>query len=111
MTEKEAIRAIETIKSNMPTIGYYMIREALDMAIPALEEIQQYRTIGTVNECRAAVYKTIPQKPTVAKDKYSNVYACPCCGYILIHKDETGYFCGQKYRFCPECGERLKWED
>lgn len=48
MTEKlieNETQAIEAIKSNMPTSGYYMLREALDMAIKALEEIQQYREI------------------------------------------------------------------
>lgn len=39
--------AIEAIKANMPTSGYQMLRESLDMAIKALEEIQQYREIGT----------------------------------------------------------------
>ena len=35
--------AIETIKSNKPTSGYEMLREALDMAIAALEEQQRRR--------------------------------------------------------------------
>lgn len=47
--------AIEAIKANMPTSGYQMLRESLDMAIKALEEIQQYREIGTVEECRKSV--------------------------------------------------------
>lgn len=55
MTENEVLiktpeEAIETIKSNMPTSGYQMLRESLDMAIIALKEIQQYREIGTVEE-------------------------------------------------------------
>lgn len=59
MTENEVLiktpeEAIETIKSNMPTSGYQMLRESLDMAIIALKEIQQYREIGTVEECREA---------------------------------------------------------
>lgn len=44
--------AIEAIKANMPTSGYQMLRESLDMAIKALEEIQQYREIGTVEEIK-----------------------------------------------------------
>lgn len=60
MTENQVLiktpeEAIETIKSNMPTSGYQMLRESLDMAIIALKEIQQYRKIGTVEECREAV--------------------------------------------------------
>lgn len=60
MTENQVLiktpeEAIETIKSNMPTSGYQMLRESLEMAITALKEIQQYRAIGTVEECREAV--------------------------------------------------------
>ena len=53
MTEKlirNENEAIEAIKENMPTSGYQMLRESLDIAIKALEEIQQYRAIGTVEE-------------------------------------------------------------
>ena len=60
MTENEVLiktpeEAIETIKSNMPTSGYQMLRESLEMAITALKEVQQYREIGTVEECQEAV--------------------------------------------------------
>lgn len=51
---KNETEAIETIKSNMPISGYVMLRESLNMAIQALEEIQKYREIGTVEECREA---------------------------------------------------------
>ena len=55
MTENEVLiktpeEAIETIKSNMPTSGYQMLRESLDMAIEALKEVQQYREIGASPE-------------------------------------------------------------
>lgn len=47
MTENEVLiktpEAIETIKSNMPTSGYYMLRESLAMAIEALEKVQHYQ--------------------------------------------------------------------
>lgn len=46
-------KAIEVIKSNMPTSGYYMLRESLDIAIKALEYIQEYRKLGTVEEIKA----------------------------------------------------------
>ena len=57
MTENEVLiktpeEAIETIKSNMPTSGYQMLRESLDMAIIALKEVQQYREIGTVEQVK-----------------------------------------------------------
>lgn len=36
--------------------------EALNMAICALKEVQQYREIGTVEECQEAVDKQKPKK-------------------------------------------------
>ena len=52
MTPEEAIEIIETTK------GLYKpkaVQDAFDMAAQALKEIQQYREIGTVEECREAV--------------------------------------------------------
>ena len=42
MTENEAIKAI---KDNKPTSGYYILNEALDMAIQALETVQKYKEL------------------------------------------------------------------
>lgn len=60
--------AIEAIKANMPTSGYQMLRESLDMAIIALKEVQQYREIGTVEECKELAYiVNIAEKEELAK--------------------------------------------
>ena len=48
--------------------------------------------------------------PEIHKNKYSSVYTCPSCNLVLINKDETGWFCGKHYKFCPDCGQRIKWE-
>ncbi|OUP21387.1 hypothetical protein B5F29_02590 [Lachnoclostridium sp. An196] len=98
--------AIETIKSNMPTSGYQMLRESLDMAITALEEIPQYWAIGTVEECREAAENQIPKTPDYEGDGYADghmvydTWICPNCGeyYEVDHDD---------YRYCPNCGQAL----
>lgn len=59
MTENEAI---ERIKYRMLTAEHVAGEggmEDLEMAIKALEEIQQYRAIDTVEECRAAMGRWI----------------------------------------------------
>ena len=50
MTENEAIREFQNIR---PLSGMIPVRmaEAVDTAIQALEEVQQYRQICTVEEC------------------------------------------------------------
>ena len=123
MTENEVLiktteEAIETIKSNMPTSGYQMLRESLDMAIIALKEIQQYREIGTVEECREAVEK---QKPKAPKDSLKiepvinengayvdadvAVYLlCPNCGEMVGIDENVD-------KFCHECGQAIQWDE
>ena len=49
MTEQEAIKII---KHKVGRFQNDMINDALDMAIKALEDVQQHRAIGTVEECR-----------------------------------------------------------
>ena len=58
MTEREVIEALKLeggieITGNPGRVTKFF--EALDMAISALKEIQQYRKIGTVEECRKSV--------------------------------------------------------
>lgn len=45
--------------------------EACKVAIEALKEIQMYREIGTVEECREAVEKQKPKKPRDIEYDYS----------------------------------------
>ena len=110
--------AIETIKSNMPISGYQMLRESLNMAIEALEEVRQYREIGTVEECREAVEKQKPKKPKDSLkinpvidgngayvDADMTVYLlCPNCGEMVGIEDNCD-------RFCHECGQAIDNEN
>ena len=91
--------AIEAIKANMPTSGYQMLRESLDMAIKALEEIQQYLEIGTVEEFREAQEKQEPIFAEVIVNGW-NSFKCPSCGREL----EIGY------KHCIWCGQHLKYK-
>ena len=87
---------------------------AIEEAIKALEEIQQYREIGTVEECRKAVEKQKPQKPKDSLkidpvidengayvDADTTVYLlCPSCGEMVGIEDNCD-------RFCRECGQAI----
>ena len=58
-----------------------------------LEELKQYRAIGTVNECRVAVDKMKPKKTAIEAIK---VHICPVCGSSGI------------YDYCGNCGQRVQ---
>lgn len=109
MTENEAIKELETSidLARMCTQNYERKNEiqGYEMAIKALEEVQQYRQIGTVEECREAVEKQTAKKvksisPVKDGDSYVCLIGrCPCCGDIL---EENTVYC--------DCGQRLDWE-
>lgn len=80
----------------------YMERNlALTEAVKALTEIQQYREIGTVEECREAREKQIAKKPI-----HGGLYACPNCHTIMLQ----GAF-EARGKCCKECGQVLDWSE
>lgn len=98
MTENEAIDELNTSidLAKMCTGNLERKREVqgYETAIKALEEIQQYRAIGTVEECRTAIEK---QKKGLLADEAKRIAAkaiCIGCGYL------TGYECSYKGGNC-----------
>ena len=87
------------------TIG----KMACDIAISALREIQQYREIGTVEECRKAVEK---QKAKEIIIRNWNPTKCPTCGHELSESLGDGYYKHPTFlERCPECGQAIRWEE
>lgn len=118
MTENEAIKIhigdcekrIERIKGFMESNCDADISECcrnvrvLEKSIQALEEIQAYRAIGTVEECRIAVERMKPKK--AVKDEYDRL-TCPNCTWI-VYQDEYG---GRSLPCCENCGQAIDWSE
>ena len=110
MTENEAIdelnASIDLAKMCTENLERKREVQGYETAIKALEEIQQYREIGTVEECRAAMEKQTAKKvKSISQVKDGDSYVgligrCPCCGDIL---EEDTVYC--------DCGQRLDWGD
>lgn len=75
MTENEAIREFQNIRPHSRMIPVRMA-EAVDTAIQALEDVQQYRKIGTVEECRAAMEKQNVNKELEIHDEKHTLECC-----------------------------------
>ena len=101
MTENEAIQALRIMTTLRvhPTYGWQEMSEVRDMSISALKEIQQYREIGTVEECQKAAEKQMPMK---IKEIHVDEYFCPACG--VENNCDQGVV-GDKY--CPMCGQAI----
>ena len=76
------------------------------MSIQALEEVEQYRALGTVEELKKAREKQIPATPCIEGDGYADGYLvydtwiCPNCDteYEIDYDD---------YDYCPKCGQAI----
>lgn len=94
MTESEAIEELRTSinLAKMCEQNRERKKEILgyEMAIQALEEIQQYRAIGTPEECRAAVEK----QTAISREIIEGKYFCPKCHNLAPYPMYCG--CGQK---------------
>lgn len=84
---------------------------AIEEAIEALKEVQRYREIGTVEECREAMEKQTPKAPYYEGDGYDNkgeliydTWICPNCG----ERYEVDY---DDYEHCPKCGQAIDNEN
>ena len=127
MTENEtiAVRFIENIKNHAmvtldhiakeePSVSplvYKGREEKADTILTMVEELKQYRQIGTLEECRTAVEKQTARKGIREKIKKGynrgmHHYYCPVC----YEKGDLR----KKYNvglYCSDCGQKLDWED
>lgn len=105
MTENEAIEKIKDLSD----MGFQSYRDAKKMAISALREIQQYREIGSVEECREAVDKQKSKKCAIDSCPDHTHYECPSCGKIQLSVYKSGFpRLGRITRYCENCGQALE---
>lgn len=96
MKENEAIEYLQNrylvvgSPANPPKEECEKHNEVVEMAIKALEEVQQYRQIGTPEECRAAVEK----QKAISREIIEGKYFCPKCHNLAPYPMYCR--CGQK---------------
>ena len=110
LSEIQQYRTIGTVEEIEPYIRLAeklnvcdLVREnaGLSNKIKFLElELESYKKIGTVTECRAAMEKQRPKKPIKG-------VCCPSCGWIVF-SDEKGH---EDIPHCISCGQALDWSD
>ena len=87
-------------------------RKVKEHAMTIYWALKKYEDTGLTPEQIMELKERDTEKaPEIHKNKRSSVYTCPSCNLVLINKDEKGWFCGEHYKFCPDCGQRIKWEN
>ena len=121
MTEQEAIEQLknmfpkkcEMVKGRLKG-GFDDLEsdggKAILLAISALEEIQQYRALGTVEELREVREKQIAKKPIRHTETiYDTRFEYFFCGKCYQEKKVVSIqrFC----KYCFECGNGIDWSE
>lgn len=76
-------------------------------------ELQQYRAIGTVEECRAAMERQREKKPNKRADTHTDLvryYYCPVCGRYFGQAGVHSVICFNTPKYCI-CGQAIDWSD
>lgn len=82
MTENEVLEYLKSSKRKSDMLGILPGSDIGNTIIKALEELKQYRTIGTVGECQKAmtvrreVQEIVDQQLIAGEDSYEEIYAC-----------------------------------
>lgn len=124
MTEQEALERIYL----KLIAGTPKDQDASDIAISVFEEIQQYREIGTVEECREAREKQILKRPVwkegrsvickdyadrhgeVEENKWAD-WVCPNCGWFVGEQYISRRHNQNKSNYCSRCGQAIQWDE
>lgn len=81
------------------------INEACVIACDAIDELQEYKQLGTLDEVREAMEKQKKKKP---KGDLHSVphYRCPNCNStVKIYQNS------KKDEICKWCGQRIEWSE
>ena len=107
-----AIKALEEVQQYREIGTPEELQDMKNNYFEALSDWRQYRKIGTLEECRAAIEKQTAKKPKEYEDKY---YDCPTCGNVLLHKwDKYLDKLMDKSNglpYCLGCGQKLDWRN
>lgn len=90
-TFEETIKTAENLMKNEKNIFKWdVLRHLKDFVETYQKEIQQYCTIGTVKECRAAV----EMQTAIPRELIEGKYFCPKCHNLMPYPGYCGF--GQK---------------
>ena len=106
MTVQEAIEDLKEIFSEHELdFPWQDTLKVLNIAIKCMEEVEQYRALGTVEELKEAREKQVAKKPIGIHTDYK----CSVCGRRV--RSGKGSSSRQRDNFCQRCGQRISWTE
>ena len=111
MTENEALELMKSlqISKDCELVKTFDFKATV---IKALENLQQYRAIGTIEEFNVLKEKSVAKKPIEKVLPYSEEFGfnsewkCPTCGAYVGYFSE-GMSEPEQMEYCNECGQHI----
>ncbi len=107
-----AIQALEEVQQYRAIGTPEGLQDMKSNYFEALSDWRQYRKIGTLEECRTAREKQISKKPIIKQyfeDSEEKYLCCPTCGEILTDRIPADN--KTFYFHCMNCGQKFDWGD
>lgn len=106
-----AIKALEEVQQYREIGSVEQMKNQKENLSVAYRIISDYESIGTVEECRKAVEKQKAKKCDVTKDNFRIYYKCPTCNHCLRVEYNHGSWMGKKSKNCSKCGQAIQWDE
>lgn len=91
------------------TVDY--INEAILLTKADETLLSEYKAIGTVEECKEAKEKQTSQKPNIWGDGYDDKGNMIYDTYDCPNCGKSYELDYQEYKYCPSCGQAIDWSE
>ena len=76
------------------------------------EKLEKYEAIGTIEEFKALKEKNEPKKIEFMHNRSDIVSVWKChCGNVFLTKHKEGILDGTDVNYCCKCGQKIDWGD
>lgn len=104
MDYQEVVELLKSANRSNDMVGILPKSDISKFIIHAMQELREYKQLGTLEEARYAVGKQKKKKPIEDSHhgiRYTEVYRCPSC---------NGIFSGRGFaKYCFHCGQAIDW--
>lgn len=106
MDYQEVVELLKSANRSNDMVGILPKSDISKFIIHAMQELREYKQLGTLEEVRDAVEKQKKKKPIEDSHHgiiHTEVYRCPSC---------NGIFSGRGFaKYCFHCGQAIDWSE